>query len=307
MPDVVDPIVLEKGLKATFYQAYQGGTPFYPTLCTEVPSAATSEKYGWLGSAPAMREWVDERVPKGLLSHDYTIVNKHWEASISIDADDLDDDQVGQLPTRVRDMASRAARHPDKLLTDLIVAGESTLCYDGQYFFDTDHSEGDSGTQDNDLSVNVSDTSLVTVAEAKTIFNTVLGAMLSYLDDRGEPFLEEWQIDSANFSVMVPPEHREPWQELLTSALISNTDNVYKNKARLVVNARLTAATKLYFFFHGAPIRPFIHQNRQPVRTSMLSRDSETSFMRRKLVFGADARYNQGYGLWQYAVLVTLT
>ena len=36
------------------------------------------------------------------------------------------------------------------------INGEATVCYDGQYFFDTDHVEGDSGTQSNDLSVDIS-------------------------------------------------------------------------------------------------------------------------------------------------------
>lgn len=307
MVDVVNPIVLEKGLKATFYQAYQAESPFYPLLCTEVPSTAKDEKYGWLGTAPVMREWVDERVPKGLLSHDYTIVNKHWEASLSIDRDDLEDDQLGQINMRAQDMGARARRHPDKLLTDLIVNGESTLCYDAQFFFDTDHSEGDSGSQDNDLTQSVISTALITVAEAKTIINKAIGALLGFLDDRGEPFLEEWQIDSNNFVVMTPPKHREPWQELLTSALISNTDNVYRNKARLLVNPRLTSQTKMYFYYTGAPIKPFIYQKRKDVETGMLAKDSETGFMRRKWVFGADARYNLGYGIWQYAVLVTIS
>lgn len=307
MGDVVNPVVLEKGLKASFAQAYQAGKPFYPDLCTEVPSSADSEKYGWLGSAPAMREWVDERIPKGLLDHDYTIRNKTWESSLNINLDTWNDDQLGALPNRVKDLAERGKRQPDKLLTQLIVAGESTLCYDDQYFFDTDHSEGSSGSQDNDLTSNVSSTSLITVAEAKIIFNQVMGAMLSFLDDQGEPFMEEWDINSSNFVVMSPTKHREPWQELLTSALISNTDNVYKNKARLLVNARLTDATKLYFFYTGASIRPFIFQDREPVSTQFLGPDSEHAAKTNNMLFGAKRRNNVGYGLWQYACLVTLT
>ena len=38
------------------------------------------------------------------------------------------------------------------MLTTLMIAGESSLCYDGQYFFDTDHSDGASGTLSNSIS-----------------------------------------------------------------------------------------------------------------------------------------------------------
>ena len=64
-------------------------------------------------------------------------------------------DKTGQIDIRIREQVQRAQAHWAKLLSDLIIAAESTVCYDGQYFFDTDHSEGDSGTQDNDLSIGV--------------------------------------------------------------------------------------------------------------------------------------------------------
>ena len=171
MAQVVNPVVLEKGLKTTFFKAYSQAVPAWKDLATIVPSSASEEKYGWLGSAPAMQEWVDERVPKGLLSHDYTIVNKHWEASIAVDKDTLADDQTGQINVRVKDLAQRAKDHPYKLISDLIMAGDSAsgLCYDGQQFFDTDHSEGSSGTQINQLTATTESALDITTAIAATL------------------------------------------------------------------------------------------------------------------------------------------
>ena len=48
--------------------------------------------------------------------------------------------------------ADRTVSHWASLLSTLIVNGESATCYDEQYFFDTDHSEGESGTQSNVIS-----------------------------------------------------------------------------------------------------------------------------------------------------------
>src|ERR1051325_2608810 len=76
-----------------------------------------------------------------------TIVNKTWESTIRIDADEQRRDKTGQIMVRVNELARRVATHPNKLLSTLISSGASSACYDGQYFFDTDHSEGDSGTQ----------------------------------------------------------------------------------------------------------------------------------------------------------------
>ncbi len=309
---VVDPVVLEKGLKATFYRAYEAATPIYPDISTEVPSSADQEKYAWLGTAPTMREWVDERVPKGLLDHSYTIVNKHYEASISVDKDDLEDDQTGQVRLRVTDMAQRTRRHVDSLLSTLIIDGESTTCYDSQFFFDTDHSEGSSGTQDNDLTYNVATPSAPTQAEFEAALHQAIEALIGFKDDRNEPFLEEWQLNSSNLICMVPKEHRKAALQTTETSTISNTDNILKNVARVVVNPRLTNNDRFYLFYVGAPIKPFIFQQRafndgSPMHTGMLGDNTETGFMRREWVFGVDSRYNVGYGLWQFAVLTTLT
>ena len=310
--NVVNPVTLEKGLKTTFYQGYDAGTPIYDSLVVTVPSAANEEKYGWLGTAPILREWKDERMPKGFLDQDFTIVNKHYEGSVRVDGDTLEDDQTNQINMRVADMGDKTRRHPDSLLNTLITDAESTACYDGQFFFDTDHSEGSSGTLDNDLGVSVSDTSAVTVAEFKTIIDAAITALLGFKDDQGEPYLEEWNLDASNLLCMVPRQMRQVALETVGAELISNTTNVYRNQCRIIVNPRFASTTKVYFFYVGAPMKPFIFQQRgfndgQTMRVGMLGADSQDGFMRNSLVFGVDTRYNMGYGLWQYAVLVTVS
>ncbi|MCE5420260.1 MAG: Mu-like prophage major head subunit gpT family protein, partial [Acidithiobacillus sp.] len=49
------------------------------------------------------------------------------------------DDNVGVYTPLFAEMGRAAAAHPDELAFGLLAAGESTLCYDGQNFFDTDH------------------------------------------------------------------------------------------------------------------------------------------------------------------------
>ena len=310
--DVVKPVVLEKGLKTTFYLAYDAATPLYPEISTEVPSSADQEKYAWLGTAPTMRKWVDERVPKGLLDHSYTIENDHFEASLSINRDTLEDDLTGQLNFRVQDMGQRTRRHPDGLVKTLISDGESTTCYDGQFFFDTDHVEGSSGSQSNDLTHNVATPSAPTQAEFEVALHQAIEALIGFKDDQGEPFLEEWQLNSSNLICMVPKEHRKAALQTVQAGTINNTDNILQNVARVAVNPRLTNNDRFYLFYTGAPIKPFIFQQRgfndgQNLHVGMLGDNTETGFIRNTWVFGVDARYNVGYGLWQFAVLTTLT
>ena len=111
---------------------------------------------------------------------------------------------------------------------------------------------------------------------------------------------------------MVPTNFWDVSLEALTAELISNTTNIIRNKARVVINARLTNNDRFYLFYQGAPVRPFIFQQRgfndgQNIHTGFLGDSSERGFMRRNHVFGADARYNMGYGLWQFGVRILFT
>ena len=79
--------------KAIFVNEFAAaeGAVDYKKISTLFPSNTLIESYSWLGTVPAMREWVDERVPKGLLASDFSIKNKHYEASIAVDRDTLEE------------------------------------------------------------------------------------------------------------------------------------------------------------------------------------------------------------------------
>jgi len=96
-------------------------------------------------------------------------------------------------------------------LTTLIVNGASSVCYDGQYFFDNDHSEGDSGTQSNALSGAAATGTQPTAAEAEAALMACVAAILGYKDDQGEPMNE----DAKAFRIMVPTVYLAPFAAVL--------------------------------------------------------------------------------------------
>ena len=134
------------GFRSLFEKALAAAEPIYPKIATVVESTTDKESYNWLGAVPAMREWVDERIPGALRTHDYEIVNRKYEATIEVDRETFEDDRLSQVKPRIEELAVRAAGHPDELVVGLLNAGFSNTCYDGQYFFDTDHAEGQSGS-----------------------------------------------------------------------------------------------------------------------------------------------------------------
>lgn len=101
-----------------------------------------SETYKWLGQVPVMREWIGGRNAKGFRENGITIENKHFEATLEVLVRELKRDKTGQVMVRVDELADRTNAHWAKLLSELIENAESTVCYDGQYFFDTDHAAG---------------------------------------------------------------------------------------------------------------------------------------------------------------------
>lgn len=130
-------------LRVSFSKKFEEGkaraTPQYSQIATVVSSSAKSNTYGWLGQFPKFREWIGDRVLKSMKEHAYSITNKSWESTVAVDRDDIADDNIGVYAPMMDEMGYGAAVFPDELCFPLLKAGFTTVCYDGQYFFDTDH------------------------------------------------------------------------------------------------------------------------------------------------------------------------
>ncbi len=127
------------GFNAAYKRGLGQAETQYTRIATRVPSSTKENKYGWLGKLPNMRQWIGERVIHGLAEHDYAIKNLPFELTISVDRDDIRDDNLGVYEPMFVEMGESVAAHPDQLCFDMLAAGFATDCYDGQSFFDTDH------------------------------------------------------------------------------------------------------------------------------------------------------------------------
>src|SRR6056297_407413 len=145
--------ITERQIIGSFYKtlSQDTGASWINGVSNYFASDQASEEYAWLGMSPTMREWVGGRNAKGFRENGLTIKNKHFEATLEYLVRDLRRDKTGQVMARINELARRTNAHWASLLSTLIINGESTECYDGQSFFDTDHEEGDSGTQSNDI------------------------------------------------------------------------------------------------------------------------------------------------------------
>lgn len=130
------------GFNAAFMRGLGQAQSQIDLVATRVPSSARETKFGWLGKFPNIREWVGDRVVHKLAAHDYAIKNKPWESTISVERDDMEDDNEGIYAPLFEELGMSTTAHPDMLGFGLLKAGfdaSKGLAYDGQFFFDTDH------------------------------------------------------------------------------------------------------------------------------------------------------------------------
>tara|TARA_B100001939_G_scaffold72990_1_gene61146 strand:- start:676 stop:1569 length:894 start_codon:yes stop_codon:yes gene_type:complete len=130
---------LMTGFKKNFQDGLNTAESQWRDVATEIMSSNRQETYAWLGKTTAFREWVGDRVIQNLASHDYTIKNKSFENTIAVDRDEIEDDSLGIYRELFRQLGQDAAHHPDELVFGLLKDGFTKPCYDGQYFFDSDH------------------------------------------------------------------------------------------------------------------------------------------------------------------------
>ena len=126
-----------------FRKEFAAGLENYPTqwakIAMEIPSTTKTNTYGFLGKFPKMREWVGQRQIQNMQAQGTSITNKKFESTGGIPREEIEDDQVGLYLPMVRLAGQSAAELPDDEVFSLLKKGKTTLCYDGQNFFDADH------------------------------------------------------------------------------------------------------------------------------------------------------------------------
>ncbi len=130
---------LRIGFNTAFMAGLGGHESQYSQVATTINSSDLSERYGWMANSTGLRKWVGDRVIKSLAEYDYEIKNEVWEETIAVDKYHIEFDRLGTYSTRFQMMGQNAAEFPDELVFGLLNKGFASNCFDGQYFFDTDH------------------------------------------------------------------------------------------------------------------------------------------------------------------------
>ncbi len=130
-------------LRVGFKTEFQRGLGMAPSqrdrVAMVVPSTTAESRYGWLKSLSGMREWIGPRQVDNFAENAYSIANRHFEKTIGVDRNHIEDDNLGQYNTIFAHLGETVGALPETMVWDLLKLGFSTNGFDGQFFFDTDH------------------------------------------------------------------------------------------------------------------------------------------------------------------------
>lgn len=292
-------------LTAMFRNAAAAVEVFYPRVCYVHPSARLTETYGMLGNMPGIREWLGDRRFKELRAMDFSISNKLWESSVLIPKTNVDDDHLGLYGPVMSDLAAEAVAHPDELLFGSMIAnGHTSLIWDGQYFFDTDHVWGDSGTQSNLLTPACVSASAVTALEARAAFEAARLKLIGYKNDQGKLFNRTIVTKYSDLLIVCHPNLELAFKTAFQAGILSNNSVVTIDVPQVQSCALLSSAAEFYVFNLKSSMKPFIFQAREALNSQTTgANDLET----KDLKFMTQARYNFGYFAWWNCIKNTMT
>jgi len=283
-------------LKTTFNKAFDAAESQWQKTAMLVPSGSSQNNYDWLDRFPRMRKWIGEKVVKALKANSYTIVNDDWEATVAVRRNDIEDDNLGIYAPMAQDAGYSAKTLADEIVADLKNNAFASTCYDGQYFYDTDHPVGNGagGT----VSVSNKGTaalSCATQTAAKASLGAARKAIGNMTDNEGR------KLGLVADTLEVPVALQEVGHTLCNAdKLDDNSPNPYKGTLKLLVNPRLSSDTAWFVHVTSRPVKPFIYQERKkPVFVQQINPESEGVFNLGEYKYGAEARAAGGYSFWQ--------
>ena len=285
-------------LKVTFNKAFDTAPSVWQRIAMEVPSTTGQNDYAWLSKFPRMRKWIGDKAVKALEGFKYTIVNDDWEATVEVDRNDIEDDNLGIYLPQAQMAGESAKQLPDEIVIDLANNAMISLCYDGQNFIDTDHPvRGADGVLASVSNKGTKALSAASQAAAAASFGLARVTMRKFKDDEGRP------LNITPNVLLVPPALGDIARTLMTNdRLDDGKANPYKGTAEVVEDARLTSDVCWYLLDTTKAVKPFVYQNRKkPVFVQQTDPQADDVFNRKKFKFGAEARSAGGYGFWQLA------
>lgn len=126
-------------LKVRFNQGLVSVKETWQDVAARMGSNNASNTYSFLSQIPAFKLWVGSRLHKTFAKRAYTVTNERYENTFDIPRADFEDNNLEMYGDLSQSYGHSVIDLKNDLVFNAIKAGFSSICYDGQFFFDTDH------------------------------------------------------------------------------------------------------------------------------------------------------------------------
>jgi phage major head subunit gpT-like protein len=283
------PTMLLKGIQARFLRGLATvAASMMAPLIEMTTSESNKETYVLFNHFGVIKEWIDEVEFSHLEDFDFEIKNKDWQNGFLVDRNTLDDSKKtlgNDVEREITFSLSSWGNFPDKLITELLVAGESGLAFDGVAFFAASRPKLQyKGTTINNI---VTGTGVDTLAHITADLASAMSYLRAMKAKNGDPFNY-----NPKYLAIIPSHVESFFATLRDSIEISGSTNIYKGKFDYIVNDYLsTSANSWYLFNASTPFKAFIYQTRKAPMFDMTD-DKKKKFIQ----YFSTGRMNAGYG-----------
>lgn len=188
-------------------------------IAMQLPIGAAAVDLVDLGAAPMPSESKGRNVVQEFIEKTIEVKPTTWDLTIRLSYNAVQDDQTGRLLPKARGAGANFQRHINNRVFTVLNGGDGTtygLCYDGQQFFDSDHTDKGANyatAQDNEYALALSNDN----------FDTVAIAAAKTRDDQGE-------FSGFNYNLLVvPPDLRKAANDICFNPEEAGTGNRDKN------------------------------------------------------------------------------
>jgi len=283
--------------KAVFLQSLRLDDGPWRMLVEEERAMGKQVTKHWLSGSGKVREWLGPRKSDEARVYEHTLKNKKWSNTIKVLVEDIEDDTLGLYQGAISQSAKNFDLHRNKLLFQtLMLDAFSGLAYDGQAFCDTDHQDADETPQSNKG----------TEAFSTSAFDKAIERMSQLTDPEGD------YLGIYPTHLFAPPQLRAEVKKVIGNPHIL-AEGAAANGAAAIENYNVGEVTPVILpWLAGQPNywfladlskdeKPFRYQVRKDVEWRAMDRpDSDHVFDNDEVRYGGRARYNIGYGFWQY-------
>jgi len=284
------------GQQTAFMGGYKAAPTKWQAIATKVPSNSKIETYPWVVDHKGPSEWDAERSP-GAGSENYLqVTNKDYEVSWRVFRDALRYEKYGQMKMQAASRGRLMANYIDELVLTLIASAASTATYTGDgatYVAANDHSEGNSGTQDNLHSSALDSTTLTAARVAMLKFKNAMGKPLGIVGD----------------TLVVPPDLEATALTLVSSERIvgnaNNDVNVHRGAYNVIVNPYMTDTNDWALLCTTGHIKPLLWQEAQgPTPVEIINDQLKTA---KYVDYGSDMTGRASFTDWRYIIYASVT